>query len=157
MNRPMPAAPTSILQDWVTALPIRYQGCLLGAIRGCDTLVKRHPAKTITRILRGHVLNPACGDPRKATSFIEWCEDEHEFDEAVTAFHNESDAMPHHFVMHLIHAAQILGYRHPTAELRALWLLFYIRAVRKMHLAIENEHQLELRLTADEETFGKDQ
>lgn len=147
----------SIVQDWATELGLRHQGTLMGAIRGCDASTKNAPEKRITRILRGVVLNAFVGDPRKAKSFIEWCEDWDEFKEAMDGFFDAYDAIPHHFVMHLIHAAEVIGYYHTNPEIASWWLRFYKKAVHKLHLNLETKEQLDARLSSDEQTFALDQ
>ncbi|QDT39751.1 hypothetical protein Pan189_41600 [Stratiformator vulcanicus] len=62
-----------ILQDWVCRLGLRYQGVLLTVVRGCDTLPKDCDLKTLSRFLRYLILRPHCGDPRKSSSFIQFC------------------------------------------------------------------------------------
>ena len=52
----------SVLQDWVMELPLRFQGTLLTAVRGCDD-----EAKTWTS--RGVAYSPG----RRLTAFIRYC------------------------------------------------------------------------------------
>ena len=147
----------NILQDWVSKLGIRHQGTLLGAVRGCDTAVKDDPSKKLTRFFRGVVLNPHVGDPTKAKSFIEWCETEEEFNKAVDGFFSVYDALPHHFVMHFIHAAEIVGYYYPDPVIRSWWYFLYAKAIRKLHLVPESLKQLDMRLNASEDIFSQEQ
>jgi hypothetical protein len=107
----------SVLQDWVLDLPgLRHQGVLLGAVRGCDTIPKHGAAKTLSRYLRAAFLNAHCGDPRKAVSFIEVCPSEEHMLMTMSKFFDEYDNLPLHYVMHLTHAIQIVGYYHPTEK-----------------------------------------
>jgi hypothetical protein len=48
--------------------------------------------------------------------------------------------------MHLMHAAEIIGYKHPDLRVRAWWRKFYERLAHDMHLWPESEEQLDRRL-----------
>ena len=63
------------------------------------------------------------------------------------------DELPHHFQMHFIHAAEILGYKHPDADTRVWWLTTYTRLVHDLHLWPETEEQLDLRLGDNREQW----
>ncbi len=58
----------------------------------------------------------------------------------------QTDGLPHHFQLHLMHAVEILGYKHPDERIRHWWLGFYNRIVHSMHLWPEDEGQLDTRL-----------
>ncbi len=142
----------SVLQDWVLGLPgLRHQGVLLGAVRGCDILPKYGHAKTLTRYLRAMFLNAHCGDPRKAVSFIEVCPSAAHFEVTVKGFFEEYDMLPFHYVMHLAHAVEMVGYYHPKRG--GPWLLFYKKICKKLHVNPETKEELDKRLLSDEETF----
>jgi hypothetical protein len=194
-----------IQQEWTTCLGLRHQGVLMAAVRGCDTAGKNDATKTLTRFYRAAVLNAHCGDPTKAQSFIEVPPDDpgnKSFHAAVKGFFAEMDALPNHYVMHFLHAAEIVGYYHPEVESRVtgvkggtlhrqplpdseaaslrkaveaglrwsspdwfeawetsgtrkLWADFYAKACRKLHINPETKEQLDARLNADEDAFGK--
>lgn len=146
----------SILQPWVSTMGLRHQGVLLSAVRGCDTLPKHHPSKRMVRIYRGCVLNPFCGDVRKAASFMEPYEP-HVFYEHLTSFLRSIDEMPNHYLMHFLHAAQILGYYHYDEAVLMGWRTFYDQVCMSLHLYPENKEQLDDRLSANEEEFAKQQ
>lgn len=57
------------------------------------------------------------------------------------------DELPNHFQLHLIHAAEIMGYKHPVSTVREFWYGFYTDAVKSMHLYPETEEQLDKRLS----------
>lgn len=67
-------------------------------------------------------------------------------DRVVDEYLRELDALPHHFQLHLMHAAEILGYKHPEERTRAWWFKTYERLVHDMHLWPETEAQLDERL-----------
>lgn len=146
----------SILQDWVQELGLRHQGVLLGAVRGCDTAPKGDPSKHFVRMLRGMILNAHCGDPKKAQTYIDdpfgdydWLRTR--FDD----FRKNLDHYPHHYVMHVIHAIEIIGYKYPDEIVGAIWLTMYFRLCRGLHVPPEGEEELDARLNADEDTFGQ--
>src|ERR1700756_3566570 len=53
----------SVLRNWVGGLPRRHQGVLVTAIRGCDGAPKEDSSKSLSRMIRRAILNPA--DPRE--------------------------------------------------------------------------------------------
>jgi hypothetical protein len=67
-------------------------------------------------------------------------------DQIVGNYLREMDALPHHFQLHLMHAAEILGYKHPEPRTRTWWNKTYERLVHDMHLWPETEAQLDDRL-----------
>ena len=147
----------SIIQDWAAKLGLRHQGVLVSAIRGCDTAPKDDPSKAMSRVLRSVVLNAHVGDPRKSKSFIEWIEEDEDFHHRARAFIHSMDQYPLHYVMHLLFAAEIVGYYHPDEKHRSRWFLFYRKAVHKLHLQIESKEELDARLNANEDDFGQAQ
>ncbi len=73
--------------------------------------------------------------------------------EVVGSYLRELDAIPHHFQLHLLHAAQIVGYKHPDRRVRGWWLQTYERLVHDMHLWPETEAQMDLRLSDRRDTW----
>jgi len=67
---------------------------------------------------------------------------------------NALDHYPIHFVMHFIHAAEIVGYCHPNLDHQLVWKDFYEAACRRMHVNPETIGELNARLNADEEAFS---
>jgi len=145
----------SILKDWVTNLGLRHQGVLLGAVRGCDTAPRHDPSKLLSRALRGEFLEAHVGDASKAKTFIQLC-DNFELADRMKAFLDNSDHYPLHFVMHFIHAGEMVAYHGPE-DRRAMWLSFYTKACKKLHLSPESKEQMDARLGADEDAFFKAQ
>lgn len=142
----------SVLQPWVTTLGLRHQGVLVSAVRGCDTDAKDGVTKGLTRCLRSVILRAHVGDPKKAATFIEvvgvdvLCQ-------RMRDVLNNHDHLPHHWFMHFVHAAQVIGYCHPSRDTAELWLSFYIRACHKLHVGPETASAMDLRLNADELAF----
>jgi hypothetical protein len=144
----------SVLQDWVMELPLRHQGTLLTCVRGCDTAPKNDPSKLLARPYRATILNAFVGDPKKAQTFIEAVEPDVLL-ERMTAYRKNLDHYPHHYIMHVIHASAIVGYKHPDSGTRKAWLDFYHALCRGLHMNPETEKQLDERLTRDEHEFGR--
>lgn len=65
------------------------------------------------------------------------------------------DAIPHHFQLHFLHAAEIVGYKHPELRVRAWWFGVYQRLVNEMHLHPETEEELDDRLGDSESGWLK--
>lgn len=147
----------SILKDWVMELGIRHQGVLLSAVRGCDTAAKHDWSKLIVRALRSEILNAHCGDAMKASSFLSPLSPVNLNKAFVNLFYNGFDHYPNHYVMHLVHAIEILGYKHPDEDLRYEYNLAYQKFIKKLHLNPETEEQLDIRLNKNEADFAADQ
>ena len=68
----------------------------------------------------------------------------------VTEYMRACDELPHHFQLHLMHAAEILGYQHPDPQIRQWWHECYLRLVNDLHLNPETEEELNRRLSDSE-------
>lgn len=148
---------TGILQEWVAKLGLRHQGVLVSCIRGCDTAPKDgDPSKNLSRALRGMILNTHCANPQNAKSYIEYCTLS-EITKRQDEFRKNTDHYPHHFIMHIIHASEIIGYKHPDSFMQEIWMNFYIKMCKSLHMNPETEKQMDQRLNADEESFYKNQ
>lgn len=137
----------SVLKDWVCNLPLREQGTLLTAIRGCD-LTPKFPLesieRTITAFVRCAVMNPF---------------DEREIDREIGCFMQTKlpenwkastfGHYPLHYVMHLVHSLEIIGYRCPDIEFSEQALRAYQKFVKSFHLNFETEAEMEERLSED--------
>ncbi len=136
----------SVLQDWVHTLPFQMQALLLTAMRGADGCTKHNAAKGIVRYLRGAVLKPAAdwqGDNDQDFMWGEW----EKFPELVNDFFADPDAYPHHFIMHLVHSAEVVGYKHSDDNCTGYWFRqFYLKACKAFHMNPETEEQMDARL-----------
>lgn len=146
----------SILQDWVMNLGLRHQGVLLSAVRGCDTVSRDEASKWLARFYRACILNAHCGDIAKSKSFMVWLTPVDFWGHAnrVLNFH---DHLPHHYIMHVVHSSEILGYYYPEAEVQGIWRDFYYLLSAKLHLNPETQMQLDSRLNASEVVFEREQ
>jgi hypothetical protein len=147
--RARPAA--SVMQEWTYDLSRRTQAVLIAAVRGCDGAPKEDPTKPIVRSLRAAIMVPSNLDydplkpgavdmetfmayhPGVRTSMRQWLD--------------SLDQYPMHFVMHLLHAAEIVGYRHPVHKIAEDYLWLYMTACKNnLHVRPEAESELRERL-----------
>lgn len=142
-----------VFQDWVCDLTLMQQTVLLTAVRGPDALPKFHRSKFFLRWYRRCILISAFDrcvltDPHDARggSFMGPIE-AGSLDDLASEYLRGIDELPLHFHMHLVHAAEILGYKHPNDATREWWRRFYFAAARDMHLRPESEEELDRRLS----------
>lgn len=141
----------SVLQNWVMELPLREQGTLLTVIRGCD-LVPKLPldgnARHFTAWMRYCILNPA--DVREVGikgAFMQ---------SKIPNFKwSEFDHLPHHWVMHALHAVEVIGFRHPWEHIRIHASVIYIKGCISMHLRMETKDDMIFRLSEDRIASGE--
>ncbi len=157
----MDKKPKSVIQEWVSGISMMQQSVLLTAVRGPDGIPKYHAAKYIIRWFRRSILlssfagvailNPWEGDGgsfygpscEKHPLHDDW---EKQLEKPASDYLKALDELPHHFQMHMMHAAEIVGYKHPDLRVRAWWREFYERLAHDMHLWPETEEQLDRRL-----------
>jgi len=72
------------------------------------------------------------------------------FNEMRKVYLEHVDEIPHHFQLHLMHAAQIIGYKHEDLTVRAWWREFYEMIVNDAHLFPESEELMDKRLGDNE-------
>jgi hypothetical protein len=147
---------TSIVQGWAASLGLRHQGVLMSAIRGPDQEEREDVSKYLTRVYRGVVLRAHCGDIKKAATYMVAFDDEiwpHKAADFLRGF----DHYPLHWLLHFMHACEIVGYKHPDHFVRDAFSDLYVRLVRKFHLLPEPELELDLRLSANERDFAQAQ
>lgn len=138
----------SVLQEWVQSLPYRMQALLMTSVRGPDGMSKNCNAKPLIRFFRGAIMLPADRNYRDTsgnTDNFMWL-DYTSFNDYVIDFFSDHDQYPHHFIMHLIHAGQVIGYYHPKDEIRIKWYGFYAMACDSLHMNVETEAQISNRL-----------
>lgn len=153
---------TTVLQEWTQALPLMQQTVLLTAIRGPDGAPKYSPTKFLLRWYRrcillsamdGRVLTDPCSNNGGSFTGPSLSSDEDEeepwYERMQVHVHDyirSLDAMPHHFHLHFMHAAEILGYKHPDPATRVFWNGVYVRFASDMHLHPETEEEMNSRL-----------
>jgi len=142
----------SVLQDWVMELPLREQGTLLTAVRGCDsepktwtkTGVAYSPGRRLTAFIRWCFMNPA--DPRE----VDYEEGSFFRSEPPLPFKpSEFGHLPQHWYSHAMHALEVIGNRHPNLDIAMTAYRLYQRMVYNLHLNTETKDQMIARLGED--------
>lgn len=147
----------SVLQDWVMNLPLREQGTLLTAVRGCDFEAKTwtsqgigySPGRRLTAFIRYCFMNPA--DIREVDyeegSFFQ-SKPPHPFKPS------EFGHLPQHWYAHAMHALEVIAYRHPSETIKRQADELYYRMVRNLHLLPETKEMMIERLSEDRISTG---
>lgn len=138
----------SVLQDWVMELPLREQGTLLTAIRGCD-MVPKLPydslPRSMTAFIRFLIMNPA--DPREVGitgAFFQSTPPDLKVHKM-----SELGHLPEHWYSHMMHSFEVCGYRHPNVKLRKIAYQIYFAMCRNLHLPPESRKDMIKRLSED--------
>jgi hypothetical protein len=136
----------SVLQDWVMELPLRMQGTLLTAVRGCDLTPKYalgSLARRLTAAIRWSFMNPA--DPREVDILGAFFSSQ----VPVDLIPSELGHLPWHWLSHATHAIEVLAYKHPDSRIMESWQIVYAKIVKSFHLNVETPEQFEIRMTED--------
>ena len=144
-----------VFQDWLFDLTMQQQSVLVLGCRGPDGIAKFHPTKEVVVRYRATVLKAAYlgrpmrideGDDTTFMSLLNFS-DAGNWLTLVRDFFDHVDNLPHHYYMHLMHGAQIAGYKHPDELFRHRWSGFYLRSCHDLHLKPETEEQMDERLS----------
>lgn len=131
----------SVVQEWLSQenITFKQQTVVLNSLRGCDGQSKYDLSKKFARKLRSVILyNAAAAN----TSFMR----EDMTLEDVREFAGDCDKYPVHYVMHVCHAVEIIGFKHPEKEIREWFKEAYLIIVDSLHLKPENEDECDYRL-----------
>lgn len=142
-----------VLRPWVRKLPLRCQGVILTSIRGCDGAQKEDDSKHLSRMIRRAVMNPA--DPRetdKRGGFFGF--NPEALETSLRKFFHSLDQYPLHYVVHLMHASEVIGYLHPDRDFANFFYLVYRLFVSTLHLNPETEDEMISRLILDRIAAG---
>ncbi len=147
-----------VLQYWVGELTFMQQSVLITAIRGPDGLDKNHISKVLLRWYRRCILIRAfekdvADSPYKEGGGSFTGPSFTNMDDVVTLYIKRLDEVPHHFQLHFLHGAEVLGYKHPNDGIRHWWLNVYKQLVKDMHLNIETKEEMERRLGDNEQSW----
>lgn len=142
----------SVLQDWVINLPLRHQGTLLTAVRGCDFEAKTwtsqgvgySPGRRLTAFIRYCFMNPA--DPRE----VDYEEGSFFQSKPPNPFKpSEFGHLPQHWYSHAMHGLEVIAYCHPNHEIADDAYSLYQDMVHNLHLNIESPLEMLNRLIED--------
>lgn len=154
----------SVMNDWIFSLPLQQQSVLILGTRGPDAVEKFHPAKLLVMRYRATVLKAAYYGramrvDEEANTFMsmENFSDDRNWDILVRKFFDSVDVLPHHYLMHLLHAAEIIAYRHPNGLFRERWSSFYYAGVSSLHLEPEGEDVMNVRLGDWERKYWREE
>lgn len=144
----------SVFPRWMSSLSMQQQSVLALSLRGPDGIRKYHPVKVILRAYRACVLKAAMyGRPMIVREVGDTFMTRHIFDnhglwlKAIEDFFDTIDEMPLHYMLHLIHAIQILAEYHPELETRRKWGMFYAKIVDSFHMRPEPPEAMARRLS----------
>jgi len=143
---------SSSLRRWVEEIPWMQQGVLFSATRSSDLRFgEEDSSKIVVRGYRNVILKRACN----VGSFLGKIPTKEQLLEAMKDFSSQYGLYPSHFVTHLMHAAEIIGYQHPDQEIRQIWGDFYFSICNEMHVNPETREQMTNRLKDNEEVIKK--
>ena len=152
MNEPLSAFP-----EWLSKLTIQQQTVLMLGSRGPDGISKDHVCKDVVRCYRATIFRAAMyGEffpesynlTDKGDSFmsLDSMATPGIWEETIRKFLYSIDELPHHWVSHMMHGAQILGYKYPMLVMRLRWLNLYEAMADDIHLNPETETEMDYRL-----------
>lgn len=143
-----------VLQEWILDLPMQQQAVLVLACRGPDGCSKKHEVKDVILRYRASVLKSAhwgralrLGEHAPTFMTLLGFGIDRAWESLVTSFFDHADSVPHHYYMHLMHGAEIAGYKHPDELFRSRWSRFYQRCCDDLHLGAESEVEMDARLS----------
>ena len=70
-------------------------------------------------------------------------------------FVDSRDELPLHYVLHFIHAIEIIGYKHPDDRISNYWGRLYRRLVACFHMSHESAQSMDKRLGDNKEDWQK--
>lgn len=144
-----------VFQDWMLSLTMQQQSVLILALRGPDGIGKFHPMKEVVTRYRASVLKAAYlgramrvdeGDATTFMTLLRFSEDAY-WEELCKLYFAHVDELPHHYHLHLMHGAEIIGYKHTDELFRWRWQTFYDRCCEDMHVTSETRSEMDLRLS----------
>lgn len=133
---------SSVVRTWVAELTWKQQSVLFCAMRGVDGFPKEHVSKPLTRMYRRTILK--CADLGSKTGFMSGELLNQGVVDKFLAY--ELDSYPMHWLMHFMHAVEIIGYKHSDKHTRIFWNKLYKAIVFAMHLRPEYESEMDFRL-----------
>jgi len=142
-----------LLPDWTETLTLQQQAVLLLALRGPDGFPKYHACKGLLYFYRACVLKAAhkgrmlqLGEHCGSLMTMRYFDDDWQWNDTLNRFAGTEDELPLHFYTHLMHGAQVLAYKHPSALVRKRWFQFYEQCCNYLHVPVESERTMDGRL-----------
>ncbi len=146
----MTVSKTSVIQNWLHEYcSWKEQTVVLCALRGTDSC-GTPVVKSITRWIRNITLRNAA--PDKTFMRVEPFPNIHTVAESRPL---TFDMLPVHYLGHLMHALEVIGYRHPEINISSVAQLAYYRLCDYLHLCPETLEDFTTRLT--DEVGGNDE
>lgn len=143
-----------LLLDWMSHLPLQQQAVLIMACRGFDGTPKNSAHKPLVRTIRAHCLTGArygrawrLSDGYSDFMTLNYIIDEPQWNTTCQKFLDEWDSYNVHAAMHLVHAAEILGYKHFDGDYRDRWCKLYFYVCEEcLHVTPETPENMDERL-----------
>lgn len=155
-----------VLQEWAQNLSFMQQAVLLAAVRGPDGMDRGHQAKWLVKYYRRCLLYSAFDsqlaghpvaimDPHHpgGGSFTGPIPDDTTLVDVRQWYLDSRDELPAHYQGHMMHATEVMGYKHSEPYIRSFWNDFYLRLVKALHLNPETEEQMDHRLGDNKEKW----
>jgi len=137
---------SSSLKRWFNDLQWMQQGVLISCIRNCDGILSEGPAKVLVRGIRSACIKSAM---TKGSFNARRPNPENLMNACVSFVDDHIDHCPIHFVAHLMHASEVIGYTHPDKNIAAIWENIYKTIVNELHLNVETREHFSDRLKDD--------
>lgn len=137
--------PSKMLVKW-------YRRCVLYSAFDSQEAGKPVPLTTPVGGGGGSFTGPSCpagyfeyidGDGDYVKKEVEW---EKLMEPVVRAYIDSRDELPAHYQGHMMHAIEILAYKHPDKRIREWWHDVYVWLAKALHLNPETEEQMDFRL-----------
>ena len=159
-----------VLQDWTNDLPLMQQSVLLSAVRGPDGVHKNHVVKYLLKWYRRCILHSAFDRKAFITPYEigggnftgpsisekelsitgDW---QSPMTGLLKKVIESTDELPFHFVLHLVYACEVVGYKHPYPNISAWWNEAYILFCYSFHMTPETKEQMDYRLSDVESQY----
>lgn len=129
------------------------QCVLISCIRNCDGVISEGPYKILARGIRGTCIKSA---QTKGSFNARRPNPEKLFKAAADLVDDYLDHLPIHFIAHLMHASEVIGYCHPDNKIAVLWEMIYKMIVHELHLNVETREHFHNRLIDNAEQIAKE-